>query len=86
MTSINGVIQPTIPQKILTLLSDGMPHPRQALMRCMNDHLADGTAMMMHVSALRKQLRAKGYDILCQQTRDGSYYRIVRHLSSPYVG
>lgn len=72
--------------RILELLSDGRPHTRREMHACLDDDLAQPTAFERHLTGMRKILRPKGEDILCQRCRNGqdSYYVLVRLLASPY--
>jgi hypothetical protein len=66
---------------ILSVLSDGEPHGRDELVACLSDDLANPNAIHYHLCPLRKILRAKGEDIICEYTkRRAQRYRHVRLL------
>lgn len=73
-------------QRMLKILSDGFPHHKSELQVCLPDNLGDITNIRAHLSFLRKKLRPKGEDILCELCRGEAYYRWVRILASPYDG
>jgi DNA-binding CsgD family transcriptional regulator len=73
-------------QRIVDLLSDGMPHKREELHACLSDDLASRTAVQMHVSNIRKRIRVRGEEIICEYYHRNLYYRHVRLLNSPYDG
>jgi DNA-binding response OmpR family regulator len=68
-------------ERILTILADGMAHPRRELWDQMTDENDKEAAQNLsrHLSILRKRLRIKGEDIVCEL--NGSGYRICyRHV------
>ena len=91
--SIGAVMQdarPTftpIQQRIIDLLSDGMPHSREAILECLQDELVNNQqAHKMHIMAIRYKLRPRGQDIICEYVRRRPFYRHVRLLASSYDG
>lgn len=52
--------------RMLQALSDGLPHSREALLECIQDDRCKPTAHLAHLTAIRKVLRPKGEDILCE--------------------
>jgi DNA-binding response OmpR family regulator len=72
--------------RVLEVLSDGLSHPRQELLDCLQDDQAARTALQMHVSRIRKKLRPQGQDIVCEVKGYGIYYRHVRLLYSAADG
>lgn len=66
---------------ILKVLSDGMAHYRDELQACLPDELASRSALHMHIGKLRKLLRPRGYDIICEYIRRRIHYRHVQLLS-----
>ena len=74
-------------QRLLKLLSDGMPHTRKELVKCLDDELTSLDTVNVHISYLRRKLRPIGQDIICEM--GSSYklgYRHVRLLRSPVDG
>lgn len=80
--SVNG-FSPT-QTKILRVLSDGMPHSRHELHACLDDPLSNLKALWFHICMMRKTLRPKGEDIICEYCSRSYYYRHVRLLSGGY--
>jgi DNA-binding SARP family transcriptional activator len=73
-------------QLILTLLSDGMPHPREDVMSCLADPLSSRANLNNQLSDMRRLLRPRGEDIICQLLNRRICYRHVRLLASAYDG
>jgi len=73
-----------VQRRMLAVLSDGMPHRKHELYPCLNDDLADMKAITVHISAMRKILRPKGEDIVCEYNRYIYWYRHIRLLQSAY--
>jgi DNA-binding winged helix-turn-helix (wHTH) protein len=72
-------------QRLLAILGDGMLHPMSRLLEVLEDPLADTHTVQVHISALRKQLRRFGHDIIC--VRNGrTSYQLVRQMANPYRG
>ncbi len=69
-------------QKILQVLSDGLPHPFSELLDCLPDDLSGITALRMMLSRIRRKLRPRGEDIICQHLNHSHQYRHVRLLHS----
>jgi hypothetical protein len=70
-------------QRLLDVLADGMPHPRRELKGVLYDELAEGYgALSVALTYLRKKLRRKGQDIVCELVRRGIWYRQVILLKS----
>jgi DNA-binding response OmpR family regulator len=76
----------TIKQLILEILADGRPHRREQLLECIGDPLASRNNLNVHLSKIRKELRPKGEDIVCELRERKIHYRHVRLLASPYDG
>lgn len=73
--------------KILDLLSDGMPHLRKEIHECLWDEQGALGNIRPHISAIRKVLRPKGEDIVCELTYQRRLcYRHVRLLASANNG
>lgn len=76
---------------MLSVLADGMPHTRMELHACLPDELGPLSNVWKHVTNIRKILRPRGQDILCELVtapKGGSriQYRHVRLLASAYDG
>jgi DNA-binding response OmpR family regulator len=82
MTSDTTYFTPT-EQKIIDLLNDGQRHLMAEMKLCLWD--GDETAVYTHVGNLRRKLRPKGLDIVCEQNPKTTY-RLMRQLLSPYDG
>lgn len=79
-TILTNGLTPT-QKRMLDLLMDGMPHRPRELRRCLYDNGADVALsnVKSHISNIRKYLRRKGLDVVCNQS-NGTYY-IVRRIS-----
>lgn len=66
---------------ILAVLADGQLHTREELHACLPDELSGASAVRFHVSNIRKSLRPKGQDIICQLKNRRIFYRHVRLLT-----
>lgn len=73
-------------QRLFDVVSDGLPHPRDELLKAMNDSEATYRNVSWHLVDLRKYLRPKGLDIICELRNRGIYYRYVRLMHSPNDG
>lgn len=80
-----GEFTPT-EQRILKLLSDGQRHKRKEIHACLFDELSELKTIRYHICMMRKVLRPKGEDIICEMYMGGLYYRHVRLLASAYDG
>lgn len=67
-------------QRMIDLLSDGMPHDRKELHRCLDDELAQLSAIQFHLSMIRRVLRPRGEDILCVLFDRKIHYQHIRLL------
>jgi len=69
--------------KILEALADGEPHDVDSLRKCLWDDMSKNSTLQYHVSILRKILRARGEEILCERVDNHIHYRHVRisHLN-----
>lgn len=68
-------------RKILAVLADGMRHPRRELHDCLYDETGPLSNIRAHITQLRKTLRPRGEDIVCELFSGGIYYRHVRILA-----
>lgn len=69
-------------RRILNLLSDGMPHTRKEIHKCLDDELAALSAIKWHIMHLRTALRRHGQDIVCELIGKSINYRQIRLLNS----
>lgn len=75
-------------KKMMDLLKDGMPHRREELVECLPEpeiamlEMANAfRCVTYHVYSLRKTLRPRGRDIICQLLNKALHYRIVGIIS-----
>lgn len=69
-------------KKLLAILSDGMPHRRDELLSVLPDELGSFGNVRKHLTQIRKRLRPRGEDVLCEYYKRSYYYRHVRLLKS----
>ncbi len=70
-------------QRLLNVLADGMPHLRRELKAVQYDEFSEGyNALNNALHHLRKKLRKKGQDIVCELLRRHIAYRQVILLKS----
>jgi DNA-binding response OmpR family regulator len=72
--------------RILALLSDGQPHAKTELLKCIDDELTDLTALRMHFTRIRRKIRPLGQDVICEFVKRQTMYRHVRLLGSSHNG
>lgn len=70
--------------RLLSLLSDGLPHSKKELHACLYDSLGILNNIQAHISHLRSKIRPKGEDIVCEYAKRQIWYRHVRLLRNPY--
>lgn len=81
MASNNGKSngRPTIPEKMLAILSDGQPHSRQELFACLYEQDAPLSNIKIHITAVRKMVRPRGLDVVLRLTNTyARRYQLVR--------
>jgi hypothetical protein len=59
------------------ILQDGRVHTIKELYTCLYDDLAPERNVHAHVTAIRKQLRPIGQDVLCNRPNGETVFRIV---------
>jgi len=64
-------------QRIMDLLSDGKPHCKDELQKCLSDELAGDTAVGFHLTAIRKVLSKRNEGVLCVLVNRKIAYRYV---------
>ena len=69
-------------QAMIDLLADGKAHSRHELKDCLADELSPLSAIRAHLSNLRKVLRCKGQDVICELVNRRICYRHVVILTS----
>lgn len=77
---------PTVQQRMLAVLADGKPHRAEELHACLMDEMGASRNIRAHLTAIRKQLRPKGEDIVCVFVDRKYQYRWVRLLQSAVDG
>ena len=78
MSGTNGYTKTQL--KMLAVLSDGMPHSKEELHACLPDELSSLEAVETHLCYIRRHLRPKGQDIICEFIRRQRKYRHVQLL------
>lgn len=63
-------------QRILAVLEDGYAHPVSELQTCLDDELAGHSALLFHISTLRKTLKRMGQDIIAKHNGRGKAHYI----------
>lgn len=83
----NNRFSPT-QQEILGVLSDGMPHPREDVMRAigLSSSESDRRLFGSHLVKIRRRLKRRGETILAQLLNRKVHYRHVRLLASANDG
>lgn len=69
--------------RLLAVLADGQPHSRRELHACLPDDLGALSNIQPHLTVLRRRLRLRGEDIVCELNTNGHpgiRYRHVRLL------
>ncbi len=82
---ISNNLTPT-QKAMLCVLADGRPHTREELHACLPDELGALSNIQNHIAAIRKTLRSRGEDIVCEYHKRSLYYRHVRLLASTHDG
>lgn len=65
-------------RRLLAVLKDGEPHTPQELHSCLVDDLGPVANVQPHITALRKILRARGQEIVCEIVAGSTYYRVCK--------
>jgi len=71
---------------MLRVLSDGFPHTREELHRCLPDELGPLSNIRAHLTSIRKRIRPLGQDVICELVNRRICYRHVRLLASATDG
>lgn len=64
-------------RRIMHVLSDGLPHHRDEVLRCIDDPMASRSNVANHILLVRRKLRPLGHDIVCELYRASIYYRHI---------
>jgi hypothetical protein len=73
-------------QRMMNVLSDGLPHSLKELVACLDYELASPRGVAVHITFLRRKLRPIGQDVSCERLNHISYYRLVRLMHSANDG
>ncbi|MFA5376352.1 MAG: hypothetical protein WC455_11460 [Dehalococcoidia bacterium] len=65
---------------MLKVLSDGLPHSKAELHACLPDEMGPLKNISRHLGEIRKALRPRGQDVLCEYRDRARLYRWVRLL------
>ncbi len=68
-------------KRMLKVLSDGMPHKKEELHKCLDDDLASVSCVRKHLSTLRSQLKKINEDVICEYKDRSFFYRHIVLLS-----
>lgn len=69
--------------RMLSVLSDGMPHLRTELHKCLWDEQSHISAIRDPISRIRKKIRPLGQDIVCEYVDRQICYRHIVLLPVP---
>lgn len=69
-------------QRMLDLLGDGQPHRREELHACLYDDLSVCSNIQPHLSRIRRKIRPRGLEIVCELLSRRICYRLVRLVVS----
>lgn len=67
-------------RRIMDILSDGMPHPKEEIQETFYDPMAVSGAVRTHISYLRKKIEPTGFGILIEYVNHGICYRLVQFV------
>ena len=70
-------------RRMLTVLADGLSHSAQELHACLADDQQPVCHIHVHITGMRKLLRPRGEELICQRLSGGTYYRWVRLGDAP---
>lgn len=80
----NGKLPPT-QQRMLDLLSDGKPHKKLELKGLLWDEHANVNTIQYHISYLRKYVRGRGQEVICELYGFSVRYRLVELIGAARV-
>ena len=64
-------------RRMMEILADGLPHSRRELHACLPDELGELRNIWTHISRIRKKVRPKGREIVCEIWQRTVHYRLV---------
>ena len=62
--------------RLMEVLGDGEPHPRDELVACLEDEMSEWRNVAPHLTYLRKKLRPE-QDVICQVVNRAFMYRLI---------
>jgi len=71
-----------VQRRMLEVLADGRPHTPLELHACLVDELGPVSNIKFHLTTIRKKLRPRGEDIICEIHNRKMHYRHVRLISN----
>lgn len=71
--------------RMLEVLGDGLPHTKDELESCFEDVEFGDNLLSVHLTLLRKKLRAKGQEVVCEYKQRRLCYRHVRLIRPEQV-
>lgn len=76
-----SVFTPT-QKRFLKLLRDGKPHTSEEFCELLGDEQSGKHQVHVQFSVMRRILRPRGEDIICQMVGKKAYFRLIRFESS----
>lgn len=73
-----------VEQRMLEVLSDGLPHSRKELHACLYDELSRISSIRYHLSNIRKKL-PDGETVICEYVGTTFKYRHIRLLKPAHT-
>jgi hypothetical protein len=70
-------------QRLIDVLSDGLPHDREELRQALGDDQLTNKNLSDHIILLRRVVRPRGEEIVCELWDGSPHYRHVRFLIWP---
>lgn len=70
-----------IQMRMIEILADGQPHHRDQLFECMENPMNSRAALWFHLGVIRKHLRPRGQNIICELIHRAIYYRHVQLIA-----
>lgn len=69
-------------QRIIDVLSDGMRHKQDELLKCIEDELATPSNLYSHISRIRKKIHPIGRDVVCRVTGWRRQYQLMSMIKT----
>jgi hypothetical protein len=73
-------------EKMLKILSDGLPHQDRELHTCLYDGQGEVSNIQPHLTAIRTKIRRNGFDVMCVRQNGDTWYRMVPLMASAHDG